>query len=157
MKRFVIHAVAGVVLGASVCIPLNQALGATPKGEVYIEAPTPPPVIAKQLIVRTSQLLGKEVKNTKGVYLGSCRDLVFSRGGCLTYLILERGSAFGAVGPLIAIPWSLVMIKEQDKSIVLDLPYEAVRDAPGFPLGHWPDFFSPEEVRKIDQHYRQYR
>jgi sporulation protein YlmC with PRC-barrel domain len=157
MKRIVIHAFTGFVLGAVVCLPLNQALGATKGGEVYIENPNPPPVIEKQLIARTSQLLGKEVKNTKGVYLGSCRDLIFSKGGCLSYLILERGSAFGAVGPLIAIPWSLVMIKEADKSILLDLPYEAIRDAPGFPLGHWPDFLSPDEVQKIDRHYRQYR
>ena len=156
MKRFVLHAVTGVALGIAVCTPLNQSWGATTGSEVVIENPKTP-YAEGEVIFRASQLLGEAVKNSKGVYLGSCKDLVFGRFCGVTYLILERGSAFGAVGPLVAVPWTLVKVNKEDKSLLLDLPYDAVHDAPGFKLGKWPDFFSPETIQEIDQYYRRFK
>lgn len=157
MKRIVIYSVAGLAISLGFGLPLHPALGAEQGAKVYFENPEPPPPSEEEIIGRFSLMLERPVHNAKGVLLGTSKDLVVGKSGRLAYLVVERGSAFGLVGPLIPIPWSMVRVKELGKSLMVDLPAQAIRDAPGFSIQKWPDFFSPVTMDKINKYYQPYR
>ncbi len=111
---------------------------------------------AKKIIDRANDILSREVANDKGEHLGFSKDLIIDKNGCIAYLVMLRGSAFGIIGPLIPVPWSMVTLQEYDKPLLIRVSPEVIRKAPGFTLDNWPDFFSPAEMKQINDYFREH-
>lgn len=134
-------------------LPMANAYAAQEQpesGEIKATAAAP------KIIDRASDIMAREVVNEKGVHLGYSKDLIIGKNGCIVYLVMLRGSAFGVIGPLIPVPWSMVTLQGFDQPLLIKVEPEVIEKAPGFTLDLWPDFFSPEERKKIDNYYREY-
>ncbi len=156
MKRSLIHAVAGLMVGLGIGLHPYPAAGEQQSPGQYIENPKTSVPVEIKIIGRASRMLERPVYNLKGVLLGTSKDFVIGEGGRVTYLIIERGSAFGQVGHLTPLPWSMVQVEESGKTLKVDLSFETIRDAPGFPVKKWPEIFSPDLVDKINKHYQSH-
>lgn len=114
------------------------------------------PMAAPGVIDRANDIMAREVVNEQGQHLGYSKDLIIGKDGCIVYLIMLRGSAFGVIGPLIPVPWSMVTLQSYDKPLLIQVDPQVIQDAPGFTLDMWPDFFSTAEQNKIREYYRKH-
>jgi hypothetical protein len=111
---------------------------------------------AVKIIDRANDILSRGVANEKGEHLGYSKDLIIGKDGCIAYLVLLRGSAFGDIGPLIPIPWSMVTLQEFNKPLLVNVSPDVIRKAPGFTLDNWPNFFSPLEMKDINEYFKEH-
>jgi hypothetical protein len=109
-----------------------------------------------RIINRASNIIAREVINHKREHLGYSKDLIIGENGCILYLVLQRGSAFGVIGPLIPVPWSMVILQEFNKPILVKVKEDVILNAPGFTPNKWPAYFSPEKMKDIDMYYREH-
>jgi sporulation protein YlmC with PRC-barrel domain len=89
-------------------------------------------------LVRTSQLIGKEVKGTNGENLGVIHDLVLTpdyQG--VSYAALSYGGVFGVGRKLYAIPWQALHVSPTGE-ITTSLTKEQFSSATSFPNNNWP-------------------
>jgi sporulation protein YlmC with PRC-barrel domain len=89
-------------------------------------------------LVRTTDLIGKEVKSTQGETLGVIHDIVLSSDyQQVSYAALAYGGAFSSSSRLYAIPWQALRAGPKG-----DLTMSATKDqfgqAPGFTNRNWP-------------------
>ena len=108
------------------------------------------------VINRATHIISREIVNHKNQHLGYSKDLIIGKDGCVRYLILQRGSAFGIIGPLIPVPWSMVTLQEYNKPLLIVVEEDVILNAPGFTQNKWPNFFSPAEMKDIDMYYREH-
>jgi len=130
----------------------TAAEGAQPQSGPEMQSSTARPAV----IDRANDIMAREVVNEDGEHLGYSKDLIINENGCIAFLVMLRGSAFGVIGPLIPVPWSMVTLQTYDKPLLIRVEPEVIRKAPGFTLDMWPDFFSPDEQEKINQHFSKY-
>lgn len=100
-------------------------------------------------VLRASNLIGREVTNTRGEALGTIQDLAIDvNGGSIGYAVLSSG-----VGDkLFAIPFD-ALHHGDDETCVLDIDQERLKNAPGFNPDHWPDFASPAWNSEVRGYY----
>lgn len=110
--------------------------------------------------VRASTLQGLDVVNEKGESLGSVSDMVVNlETGQIEYVATSFGGFLGIGDKMFAIPWkSLRFTHAKDnakqKLLVLDIPQETLKDAPGFDQNNWPGTTDNEYWVKIDRFYK---
>ena len=110
--------------------------------------------------VRSSTLVGLDVVNEKGESLGSVSDLVLNlQSGQIEYVATSFGGFLGIGDKMFAIPWkSLRFTHAKDNPnhqlLVLDLPQETLKNAPGFDQNNWPGTKDNEYWLKIDRFYK---
>ena len=114
-------------------------------------ATAPPADIKPQPVNRASLLIEAPVVNLKGVQLGIAGDLIIGQDGCIQYLILSRGSAFGDIGPLVPVPWSMVERWQPPQPIMIDVEYDVMHGAPGF--SKWPQLLEPALIEKVRNYF----
>jgi hypothetical protein len=83
-------------------------------------------------------VIGKEIRNEKGVVLGTVENLVLNDNGCAQYVILS-GKFRGARSRLFPIPWTVISRTGPD-AIFVDADPDFLVEAPSFEVGRWPDF-----------------
>jgi sporulation protein YlmC with PRC-barrel domain len=78
-------------------------------------------------------LIGGNVRNLQGEYLGSIKELVLNvQTGTIAYAVLSFGVRFSAPEKLFAIPWNFLKLDVDSKHFVLDIEKERFKDAPTF-------------------------
>lgn len=97
-------------------------------------------------------VIGKEVRNERGVVLGRVENIVLSDQGCAKYVILS-GRFKGARARLYPIPWT-VIARTAPEAIFVDVDPAILVEAPSFEASNWPDFSQPQWETRVSTFYR---
>jgi sporulation protein YlmC with PRC-barrel domain len=106
--------------------------------------------------VRSSQLVGLEVKNKQGKDLGKVEDLVVDlKTGDVRYAALSFGGFAGFGTKLFAVPWQAMTytLADNDRYFVFDTTPEKLQQQEGFDSSRWPNFADKKWTDSIDKHY----
>jgi sporulation protein YlmC with PRC-barrel domain len=98
-------------------------------------------------------VIGKQVRNERGIVLGSVENVVLNDNGCAQYVILS-GKFRGARSRLYPIPWTVIARTGPD-GIFADLDPAYLVEAPSFETGRWPDFSQPQWETKVRTFYEK--
>lgn len=105
-------------------------------GEPRERHPTP----ATMNIVKTSEAIGMDVRNAQNESLGDLNDLVIDVNRCqVVYSVLGFGGVLGVGEKLFAVPWRSLKLDRAEKTFVLNIDKDKLRNAPGFDRDKWPD------------------
>lgn len=107
--------------------------------------------------VATQDIIGNPVTNDQGENLGEIREIMIdAEYQHVKYVVLSFGGIFGLGEKFFAIPMSLLEFNLQDKSIILNLPKEVLKTAPGFNKNSWPETTSPYWHDLVPNFYEPY-
>lgn len=100
---------------------------------------------------KSSDLIGKSVKNSANEDLGKIEDIVVdANNGRILYGVLSYGAI---VGKFFAVPWESFDMPEDAKVLVLNVDKARLETAEGFDKEHWPNFADETWVVKTYAHY----
>ena len=101
--------------------------------------------------VRASQFIGMEVKDAQGETLGQVNDLIIDpTGQTVHYAVLGFGGFLGLGERLFAYPVQAFRFGLEADTLVLNVPRERLRDAPGFERNRWPDWGRRDEPYRAE-------
>jgi hypothetical protein len=101
-----------------------------------------------------STLIGAQVRNPQDESLGDLKDaMIDTASGKIAYGVLSFGGVLGVGNKLFAIPWDAFRVDPENERLVLDVPKDRLKDAPGFDVDHWPNFADPSVAGEVDRHY----
>ncbi len=84
-------------------------------------------------------LLGNDVVNRQGDDLGDIKEFMIDMStGQVAYAVLSFGGLLGMGDKLFAVPWAAMTLDTEHERFTLDVPKNALKDAPGFDKGNWP-------------------
>jgi sporulation protein YlmC with PRC-barrel domain len=92
-------------------------------------------------ITRSKDLIGMDVKNSRGEKVGNIEDVALDlETGKISYLALAAGGILGVQDRLFAVPADRFKRSETDRKVlVLDVDKNALRQMSGFVKNNWPD------------------
>ena len=106
------------------------------------------------LVLSSSTLTGDSVRNAQGEDLGNLKDLMIdTASGKVQYAVLSFGGWLDMGDKLFAVPWTAFRVDRENECLVLDVPKERLKDAPGFDQDHWPDFANTQITSQISNYY----
>jgi len=108
------------------------------------------------LLVKVSDLLGKDVYNTTDDDLGDIKEIVVDpQRSRLTYFVLSSGGFLGLGDKLFAIPWDELDIvrKENKLHTVLQIDKARLEKSPEFKEGDWVLMSDPTYVKQVYDYY----
>ncbi|HLK48544.1 MAG TPA: PRC-barrel domain-containing protein [Bryobacteraceae bacterium] len=109
---------------------------------------------AYRRVMSASTLNGDRVKNSQGEDLGKIEDIMIDvPSGRVAYGVLSFGGFLGMGDKFFAIPWSSLMLDEDEKCFRLDVDKEQLKAAPGFDKDNWPDMADPTWRTQIYGYY----
>jgi sporulation protein YlmC with PRC-barrel domain len=89
-------------------------------------------------LLRTSALIGKQVKGAQGENLGVIHDIVLSPDyQQVSYVALSYGGVFGPNSRLYAIPWQALHVGANG-DVTTSITKSQLSQAPGFTNSYWP-------------------
>jgi len=101
-----------------------------------------------------STLIGADIRNPQDESLGDLKDVMIdTASGKRAYGVLTFGGLLGFGNKLFAVPWNAFRVDSEKERLVLDVPRERFRDAPGFDADHWPDLADPSVADEFDRHF----
>lgn len=87
---------------------------------------------------RTSELIGREVRNRQGENLGDIHDLVLTQDHQrVSYLALARGGLWGIGANFFAVPWEAVELGAANE-VFVPISAQQLEAASGFDRNNWP-------------------
>jgi sporulation protein YlmC with PRC-barrel domain len=90
------------------------------------------------MLVRTNELIGKEVKNTQGQNLGVIYDIVLSPDyQQVAYVALSSSAVISATSKLYAIPWQALHVGPKGE-VTMSATKEQFTQASSFTTKNWP-------------------
>ena len=105
-------------------------------------------------VLASSTLSGENVRNASGEDLGEIKDLMIdTASGTIQYAVLSFGGWLGMGDKLFAVPWNAMRLDTENHCLVLDVPKERLKDAPGFDQDNWPDFADTTFTNRISSYY----
>lgn len=97
-----------------------------------------------QKILRTSDLIGMSVKNTKNEKLGDVKDVAVDlQSGKILYVVVSESGFLGTSEKLFAVPPVNFQGSQDPRMLVLDVSQEAFAKAPSFRPEDWPTVADP--------------
>ena len=101
-----------------------------------------------------STLIGADIRNPQDESLGDLKDVMIdTASGKLAYGVLTFGGLLGFGNKLFAVPWNAMRLDTENHCLVLDVPKERLKDAPGFDQDNWPDFADTTFTNRISSYY----
>lgn len=88
------------------------------------------PVSESAPIVNIDNVTGTEVRNIEDEYLGSVEDVIVDPDGGIAYAVVAYGGFLGVGEDYVAIPWDQLRVTPGYNTFVLDVPSDAVENAP---------------------------
>lgn len=105
-------------------------------------------------VLSSSTLTGDSVRNLEGEDLGDIKDLMIdTASGNVQYAVLSFGGLLGMGDKLFAVPWKSLRVDTANHCLVLDVPKDRLKDAPGFDKDHWPNFADTTFTSQISNYY----
>jgi sporulation protein YlmC with PRC-barrel domain len=90
-------------------------------------------------VLSASSIVGNKVVNSEGEPLGTIKDLVVDLDDAqIAYAVLSFGGLLGLGDKLFAIPLEALTFDTRNKSVILDVDKDVLKNAPGFDKDHWP-------------------
>lgn len=106
-------------------------------------------------IVKAQDIMGTNVKNSRGESLGEIEDLALdAERGRIAYAVLSFGGIMGINEKLFLVPWA-ALASQRGETFILDIPKERLTNAPGFDPRQWPNLADVEFARTIHTYYNQ--
>ena len=97
-----------------------------------------------------SSLTGNDVKNHKGENIGNIKEIMINlQDGKVAYAVLSFGGFLGLGDKLFAIPWSSIIVDQDNKCCVMSMSKEQLEKAPGFDKDNWPKAGDTEYLTKV--------
>ena len=104
--------------------------------------------------VRASELMGKDVRNAQGEDLGDIKDLVIDlNNGRIQYVVLSFGGFLGLGDKLFAYPIRAFKPAADHDELVLNVPKEKLKHAPGFDSKSSPDWDKADYRNQVDRYF----
>ena len=101
-----------------------------------------------------SSINGTSVKNLAGTDLGNIQDLMINtNNGDIAYAVLSFGGFLGFGDKYFAIPWEAFTMDPYKECLVLSVPEEKLKNAPGFDKDNWPSHATHEHLTNVYNHY----
>jgi sporulation protein YlmC with PRC-barrel domain len=105
---------------------------------------------------QASTIIGSEVKNEQGNYLGRITDLMIDPAdGRIAFAVLSHGGVLGIPMRFVAVPFRALTPGHENKVFLLDVSKEKIAAAPSFDRDHWPDLRNRDWSRDIYRYYGQ--
>ena len=112
--------------------------------------------------IRASQLLGANIKNSKGEDVGEIKDLVIDSTGRIRYAAVTYGGFLGVGSELFAVPYEAFQVRRNpndpddadDYVLTLDVTKEQMDGATGFNTDSWPNFADTKFTQDLDRRYK---
>lgn len=99
-------------------------------------------------------LKGVTVRNTEGEDLGKLEDIVVDgTSGRVAYGVLSFGGFLGMGGKHFAIPWQALQSGATPEYVVLDVPKDRLKEAPGFDKDDRPVYADQTWGTEIHSYY----
>jgi len=107
-------------------------------------------------LAKSSDLIGKDVRNTQDESLGKVSDLIVSvDSGRVPYAIISHGGALGVGRSRTAVPLSDLQCSADHKSVTLSATKDELKAASKTYPANWPHGRSDEWTRSVDGYYGQ--
>jgi sporulation protein YlmC with PRC-barrel domain len=105
---------------------------------------------------KTSDFIGKGVKNPDGEDLGKVDDIVIDPDNWrITYGVLSFGGFLGIGDDLFALPWSSLELKGNAEVFTLNIDKERLQKAEGFDKDNWPNMADERWATGIYKYFEQ--
>jgi sporulation protein YlmC with PRC-barrel domain len=105
-------------------------------------------------VLSASTMIGHKVFNAQGENLGDIKDVMLDVDlGRVAYAVLSFGGFLGMGDKLFAIPFEASRIDSASERIVLNLPKESLKNAPGFERNSPPSAADRRWGARIHEHY----
>lgn len=105
-------------------------------------------------VLSASNLIGKNIYNLEGEKLGEIKDVMLDVDlGRVAYAVLSFGGFLGMGDKLFAIPFEAFRLDATEDRIVLNVPKETLKNAPGFERDRWPSTADRRWATQIHEHY----
>jgi len=106
-------------------------------------------------LLSASTLNGDSVKNAQGEDLGKIEDMMIDvASGQIEYAVLSFGGFLGIGDKYFAVPYKQLSVDQANKCMVLNVPKDRLKDAPGFDKDNWPNFADQSFRTSISEYYR---
>ncbi|MEW6249366.1 MAG: PRC-barrel domain-containing protein [Planctomycetota bacterium] len=102
---------------------------------------------------KSTDLVGKQVKDNAGTDLGELKNLVIDMNGYVLYGICD-GSHVGKKDQLIAIPFKAFTLAPDGRNLVLNTTKDTIANAPTFDEKNWPNMTDQAFVNRVYAHFR---
>jgi sporulation protein YlmC with PRC-barrel domain len=90
-------------------------------------------------LMGANTLLGNDVYNKDGQDLGDIKEFMIDMAsGKIAYAVLSFGGLLGMGEKLFAVPWAALTLDTVNERFTLNVPKDALKDAPGFNKDRWP-------------------
>lgn len=99
---------------------------------------------------------GVDIKTDAGVDVGNLNNLMVDlTRGHIAYAIVNRERELVSENQLCAVPWGLLRLRQTPPrpNLIVDLTVPKIKDAPGFPAGHWPDMTKADWNEQINAYF----
>lgn len=106
-------------------------------------------------VVKSAEVLGKKVLDSKMSELGKVEEIVFNKvTGETRYVVLSFGGFMGFGDKLYAIPWTSISYVPEEDGFILQVDKEKLKSAPGFDKNNWPNFADTTFIKSISDFYK---
>jgi sporulation protein YlmC with PRC-barrel domain len=108
-------------------------------------------------IVSAGDVIGVDVKNSKGENLGTIEALMLDKlQGQVSYVVLSYGGFIGMGKKLFALPWGMFSYDAQKSSYTVPIDKKTLEASPGFDNRHWPDMSTQAWKKTMTDYYGNY-
>ena len=105
--------------------------------------------------MRASKVIGQDVKNAQGENMGEIHDLIIDPvAQRVHYAVLSFGGVLGMGEKLFAFPVSSFKPSQDKDELVLNVPKERLKNAPGFERNNWPDMSDNRYRGEVDKYFK---
>jgi sporulation protein YlmC with PRC-barrel domain len=129
------------VLGLAVASTFAQTQNSTSSSATYIQ---------------TSKVIGKPVKSSQGEQIGTVKDVVLDRNGCIAYTVLSTGGGRARVsggGKMVAVPWTVYSPAPDLSELTVTVDRERIYNAPVFDYARIEEYSKPDYINNVYSYY----
>jgi sporulation protein YlmC with PRC-barrel domain len=101
--------------------------------------------------MRAGGVISKNVFNDRGQFLGNVADVITGPDGNVRYLIISNGFGETPGTRLIPVPWGAANARVRDNRVLLDLPLQALSNAP-----YWRNGTTPYLTQQLEAEILNY-
>ena len=104
-------------------------------------------------IVRTDDVIGKDVKSPNLEDLGKIEEIVLDKfSGETKYVVLSFGGFLGLGEDFFAFPWKSFSYNKEEECFILNVDKSKLNKEYGFDKDHWPNM--ADWSNTVDRYYR---
>jgi sporulation protein YlmC with PRC-barrel domain len=105
-------------------------------------------------VMAASTLEGDKILCIEDEEVGKVKEIMLDvERGTIAYVVMKSGGFLGIGDKLMAIPWNALALDTDRKCLLLAMPADRVKNAPGFDKDHWPSMADTTWATSLHQYY----